>query len=159
MKTLTALLVLVSFAASAVADVVRPAPDFGWELSAGKTRSLKSLRGQPVVVVFARSADTRAFRRQVRNLKEIYQQFASRNVIFVAALKEDGGRIPSDVPFVRAVNGAQVAAEYGVRGGGFALAVIGRDGNLDLITDDVKSAARIRDVIINSYEPQKAARK
>lgn len=157
MKALITLFVLAMVATSAVADVVRPAPDFGWEVETGKTRSLKSLRGQPVVVVFGRSADTRAFRRQVKNLKEIYHQFASREVIFVAALKDEGGRVPSDVPFVRAVNGAQVAAEYGVNGG-FALAVIGKDGNLDMITDDVKSAARIRDVIINSYEPQKAAR-
>lgn len=141
----------------AMANVVRPAPDFGWEAGGGKARSLKSLRGQPVVLVVGKSADSRSFRRQVSNLKEVYQQFASREVVFAAALLEDGGRVPSDVPFVRAVDGAQVAAAYGVKGP-FALIVIGKDGNIDLITDTVKSAARIRDVIINSFQVQSAAR-
>ena len=61
--------VLVSFAA-ADANVVRWAPDFGWLKSGGNRASLKSLRGQPVVLVVAPSPRYGKFRKQVKELQK-----------------------------------------------------------------------------------------
>jgi len=66
--------------------------------------------------------------------------------------------VPSDIPFVTATNPAQVAADYGVTGR-FGIAVIGIDGNLDMITNKIIAAERVRDVIYNNFESQQATRK
>lgn len=142
--------------ASAASPVVRPAPDFSF---AGPTKkSLRSLKSQPVVVVISREPDTRAFKKQAKLLAPIYQEFASRGTVFVAAFSEKEGQIPSNIPFVVANNGASVANAYGLKDD-ILVAIIGRDGNLDLITDKVVPAFRIREVIQNSYTVQDAARK
>jgi hypothetical protein len=155
-----AALALASFGASetfAASPVVRPAPDFSFAgISARK--SLRSLRGQPVVLVIARSPDAREFRKQAKRLAPIYQEFASRGTVFVAAFSEKEGQVPSNIPFVVATNGPAVASAYGLRED-FLIAIIGRDGNLDLSTDEVLSAFRIREVIQNSYVVQQSSRK
>ena len=74
-------------------------------------------------------------------------------MVFVAALEEEGGVVPSDVPFVIASNGAKIAADYQVDGK-FAVVVIGTDGNVDMQTSKLIPATRIRDVVINSYAIQ-----
>jgi len=135
------------------ADVVRLAPDFSWQGAGSKRNTLKTLRGQPVVLIIAKSAREGAFRKQVKRLKEIYEEFASRNVVFVAALEEEGGVIPTDVPMVIANNGAKIAADYQAEGA-FNLIVIGRDGNMDMQTSRVVPASRIKDVINNSFSIQ-----
>ena len=66
-------------------------------------------------------------------------------------------KIPSNVPFVVANNGAQIAANYALEGD-FALAVIGRDGNLDLNSAKVVPVSRIMDMVINNAEQQAAER-
>lgn len=143
--------------AIAASPVVRPAPDFAFA-GVGNKKSLRSLRGQPVVLVIARSPDTSEFKKQAKRLAPIYQEFASRGTVFVAAFSEKDGQIPSNIPFVVASSGASVAGAYGMKDD-FRIAVIGRDGNLDLETDKVLPAFRIREVIQNSYEVQQAARK
>jgi hypothetical protein len=143
--------------AVAASPVVRPAPDFSYT-GAGGRKTLRNLRNQPVVVVITASPDTKAFRKQAKALAPIYQEFASRGTVFVAAFSEKEGQIPSDIPFVVAANGAAVANAYGHRED-ITIAVIGRDGNLDFITDKVVPAFRIREVIQNSYVVQQAARK
>lgn len=149
-----AILCLSAFASDAA--VVRRAPDFTWEGASGAGR--RSFRGQPVVLLFARSARAGAFRAQVRKLREIYQEFSNRNVIFAAAIAGGDADVRSDIPFVIATNGAQVAADYGVDGK-FAIAIIGRDGNVDYQTDRVLPASRVREVIANSFAEQSARRK
>jgi hypothetical protein len=143
--------------ATAASPVVRPAADFSY-VGAGGRKTLRNLRNQPVVLVIAASPDTRAFRKQAKALAPIYQEFASRGTVFVAAFSEKEGVIPSNIPFVVAANGPAVANAYGHRED-ITIAVIGRDGNLDLITDKVLPAFRIREVIQNSYVVQNAARK
>jgi hypothetical protein len=143
--------------AVAASPVVRPAPDFSY-VGAGGRKTLRNLRNQPVVIVIAASPDTRAFRKQAKALAPIYQEFASRGTVFVAAFSEKDGQIPSNIPFVVAANGPAVANAYGHRED-ITVAIIGRDGNLDLITDKVLPAFRIREVIQNSYVVQQAARK
>jgi hypothetical protein len=110
------------------------------------------------VLVIGRDARDKYFRRQVYRLRSMYQVFATEKVLFVAAIENGPAEVPSDIPFVTAANPAQVASDYGVSGR-FAIAVIGVDGNLDLITDKVISAERVRDVVFNNYEGQAEARK
>lgn len=140
------------------AEVVSLAPDFAWLGAGNQTKTLKNLRGQAVVIVFAKSQKESSFRKQAKWLKEIYQQFAGKGVIFVAALRDGEGPVKSDIPFVLARDGAAVADAYGVSDK-FALAVIGRDGNLDYLTRKVCTGERVRDVIQNSYTVQAAPRK
>lgn len=157
MKRLARATLILSLCATAQAMVVRPAPDFGIE-GVAKTTSLRSFRGQAVVLVIARDARVKEFRREVARLKEMYQQFATQKVVFVAAIENGPAEVHSDIPFVTAANPAQVAADYGVNGR-FAIAVIGVDGNVDLITQKVIPASRVRDAVFNNYELQAGARK
>jgi len=141
----------------AQADVVHPAPNFTW--AAGKT--IQSWKGQPVVLLIAPSPSSGAFRTQAKRIADVYQEFAARNAVFVAAFADPesaGQPIPSNIPFVIASNGPQVAADYGFNGK-FSINVIGKDGNLDLSSVKVVPASRIMDMILNNFEQQTSERK
>jgi peroxiredoxin len=152
MRPLLLVLTFIATLAVASAAVVRPAPDFSFP-GIGKTKSLKSLRGQPVVLIIAKSPKLGDFKAQAKYLLEIYQQFASKQVVFVAAFTEDEGIIKSDIPFAVASNGPAVAGAYGVTDK-FNIVIIGKDGNIDYQTSKVLIPERVRDVIQNSYEVQ-----
>ena len=143
---------LLATLAVSEAAVVRLAPDFTLP-GLGQKTTLKSFRGQPVVLVIAKSARTGDFKSQAKYLKEIYQQFASKQVVFIAAFSEDGGPIKSDIPFVVADNGGAVASAYGVQDK-FNIVIIGKDGNVDYQTKKVLAPERVRDVVQNSYAVQ-----
>jgi len=147
---------LCLLAVACPAEVVRRAPDFTWQGAGSASR--RSFRGQPVVVLIAKNARVGAFRAQVRKLRDTYQEFANRKVIFAAAIANGDPDIRSDIPFVIAENGAQVAAEYGVDEK-FGIVIIGSDGNIDLQTSRVIPASRVREVILNSFTEQTAHRK
>ena len=157
MKRLLRAALLLSFCGTIHGEVVRPAPNFGLDGVAGGG-SLRSFRGHPVVLVIARSAREKDYRKEVYRLGALYGQFSNEKVIFVAAIENGPAQVPSDIPFITAANPQQVAADYGVTGR-FAIAVIGVDGNLDLITTKVIPAARVRDAIFNNFDSQQAARK
>jgi hypothetical protein len=148
--------VALALCAQAYAGTVRPAPNFA--LDGAKTKTLRGFHGQPVVLVITASSRVKDFKKQVNRLKEMYGQLATEKVVFVAAIANGDAKVPSDIPFALAENPAQVAADYGVTGK-FAIAVIGIDGNLDMITTKVINAERIRDVVYNNYETQTAERK
>ncbi len=152
MRRLLLALSLLAALATSHAAVVRLAPDFSFP-GIGKTKSLKALRGQPVVLVIAESPRTGDFKAQAKNLKDIYQQFASKQVVFVAAFTEEPGVIKSDIPFAVADNGPAVAGAYGVVDK-FNIVIIGKDGNVDYQTKKVLPASRVRDVIQNSFAVQ-----
>ena len=152
-----ALALLALLLPCAGAGVVRPAPSFTFGAAGGKN-SLGSLRGQPVVLVIAQNGKTKALRSQMKSFRNVYHDCASRGAIFVAALADGGGTVPSDIPFVLANNGAAVAAAYEMRGD-FLIAVIGRDGNLDLVTDKPIPGARVLEVIRNNFDVQEKARR
>jgi hypothetical protein len=153
------LILLITLAAAGDADIVRSAPEFSWAGAGNSKRSLRSLRGQPVVVVMAESPKNGAFRKQLKWLKPIYHELAAKGTVFIAAFRSgEEGAVKSDIPFIVAGNGASVANAYGVNGD-FGLAVIGKDGNLDYVTDKVRTGERIRDVIINNFQPQAEGRK
>lgn len=137
--------------------VVAPAPDVSFA-APGKTRSLRSLRGQAAVLLIARNADNGSFKKQLKELAPVYQEFASRGVVFIAAFTEEGDAIKSNIPFVVALNGPQVAANYRVDGK-FQIAIIGRDGNIDYQTAKVLPGGRVRDVVQNSFAVQNESRK
>ena len=158
MKTLTALfLCSIALLAPVSGAVVQTAPDFSFPAPGSKNATLKSLRGRSVVLVIADSAGSRAFKKQVRYLGEIYTEFAGKKVLFIAALKNAEEPIRSDIPFVLAQNGAAVGAAYGVAGP-FTLVVIGKDGNIDYQTAKVCAGERVRDVVQNSFVVQSQAR-
>lgn len=141
------------------AAVVNPAPDFAVVGAGNKLKSLKSLRGQPVILVLARSPRTGDFKRQIARLEKDYGQFASRSAIFVAAFQEEDGQpVRSDVPFAVASNGPGVHAAYGVQDS-FCIVLIGKDGNIDYQTNKVLPGQRIRDVLQNSFVVQQQERK
>ena len=137
--------------------VVETAPDFTFA-APGKARSLRSLRGQAVVLVVTQGPGVSAFKKQLKELAPLYQELASKNVVFVAAFKTGEGPVPSNIPFVLADDGAGVAAKYNVTDK-FGIAIIGRDGNLDCQTEKVLPGGRVRDVVQNSYVVQSEIRK
>jgi peroxiredoxin len=144
--------------ATAPAEVVRGAPDFSWLKSGGNRATLKSLRGQPVVLVVARSPRDRKFRKQVRELQKTYQLLGNTKAVMAVAFTEEPGLIQSNIPFVMAADPAAVVPSYGVAGN-FAIFVIGKDGNLDEISDRVLPGQRVLDIINNSYVVQSSNRR
>ena len=152
------LIALIVAAATAAAGVARPAPDFTW--TGGKSASLKGLHGQPVILIVAPSPRSYSFGKQLKRLEAEYPQFASRGAVFVAAFTDasEDTAVKSNIPFVIAKDGAGVAARYGVTHR-FSLIVVGKDGNMDLITSKVCPASRVRDVILNNAELQAAERR
>jgi len=143
--------------ATAFGNVVRPAPDFGIE-GVAKGSSLRSFRGQAVVLVVTRNARDKEFRVEIERLRTLYAQFSTEKVLFVAAIENGPDAVPSDIPFVTAADPGQVAADYGLNGR-FGIAVIGVDGNLDMVTSKVVAGEWVRDVVFDNYESQAQARK
>jgi hypothetical protein len=123
-----------------------------------KGSSLRSFRGQAVVLVVTRNARDKEFRVEIERLRTLYAQFSTEKVLFVAAIENGPDAVPSDIPFVTAADPGQVAADYGLNGR-FGIAVIGVDGNLDMVTSKVVAGERVRDVVFDNYESQAQARK
>ena len=142
---------------SARAIVVRPAPEFAWVDSTGKARDLKSLRGQAVIVIIAPSPKDWTFRSQVGQLQKTYQRFAAAKLVCFAAFTGEGGVIKTNIPFVVAADGPRVGFIYEVSKG-FAIAVIGPDGNLDSLSTKVIPAQRLLDTMNANFAVQKAFR-
>ena len=145
-------------ATSVSAVVVRPAPNFNWIDSTGRQRGLSALKGQPVVLLIAPTPHNRAFRAQLGQLRKMYERYAAHKVVFLAAFTQEGGRIRSNIPFALASDGPRVGYDY-EGGERFTIAFIGRDGNLDYVTNKVVPAQRAFDIIGNSFVPQRDLRR
>jgi hypothetical protein len=158
MKAITALFAVLCLTALLQAEVVREAPSFTWTDSTDSAKPLKNLRGQPVVLVIAKSPREWAFRSQVGQLQKIYARFAAEKLLCVAAFSGEQDIIRSNIPFLNVPDGPGTAAAYEVPEG-FAIAVIGADGNLDCFSTRVLPAQRIYDIIVNSYTNQKQLRR
>ena len=155
---LAALCLLALLPSGGSAEVVRGAPDFTWLTSGARGQSLKSLRGQPVVLIVAQSPTQRIFRSQVGQLQKVYQLLGNDKAVAVAAFTQQPGLIKSNIPFVLAANPAAVAAAYDVTGP-FAIFIIGKDGNIDALSNRVLPGQRILDIINNSFVVQRDNRK
>lgn len=157
MKTLAAIFTLAWTSLHAASPVVRPAPDFSFA-GIGGMKSLRSLHGQPIVVLAAKNPNSRAFRKQVKVIEDVYRELASRGTVFVAVFSESGDSVPSNVPFIVASNGPAVAAAYGLTDD-IVVGVVGPDGNLDYVSGELTRGLRIREVIQNNYVVQNNARR
>ncbi len=142
----------------AYARVVRPAPDFTWPALDGSSRTLASLRGQPVMLLIAPSPRDRRFRAQLRELQSAYQRIAAQGMITMAAFTSEAGRIESDIPVVVANDGPRVAFLYEVPEG-FSVAMIGADGNLEYVTNRVIPAQRVLDIMGAGFATQEYLRR
>jgi hypothetical protein len=143
-----------------IKPVPRPTPNFSFPGPGGRTQTLSSLRGQPVVLLVADSPKNGAFRKQLDYIAPLYSEFATRKAVFIAAFTREGGEAPvkSNVPFVVANNGPSVAAAYNVTGK-YNTILIGPDGNVNYQTGKVLPGFRIRDVMQNSYPVQTQMRR
>ena len=140
------------------AVVVRPAPNVNWIDSSGRQKALSAFKGQPVVLLIAPSPRDRSFRSQLGQLRKMYERYATHRVVFIAAFTGEGGRIQSNIPFVLAADGPRVGYDY-EGSERFRIAFIGRDGNLDYVTNKVIPAQRVYDLINNSFVPQRNLRR
>lgn len=138
--------------------VSNAAPAFVGGASAGRNITLSSLRGKPVVLMIAPSPRNPAFRSQMREIRGRYERLAAQGFIAFAAFTVQGGRIPSNIPFVEVNDPASTAAAYDVTKG-FAIAVIGRDGNLDCLSTKPLPGQRILDLIMNNASVQEKLRR
>jgi len=158
MKSFCLILLLALAAGTLPADVVRPSPEYFWTDSTGARKSSKSFLGRPVVLLIADSPDSWAFRSQVGQLQQMYERLAAEKIVCVAAFTKTPGVVRSNIPFVLAADGPRVAYDLQVDKG-FAIAVIGKDGNLDYAGRKVLPVQRIYDILDNSYVVQKALRR
>lgn len=140
------------------AEVPRPSPDFEWVDSTGSAKKSKDLRGHPLVLLVAPSPNDRTFRAQVGQLQKIYERFAAEQTLCIAAFSSEPGVIRSNIPFLTVAKGVATAEAYDAVTG-FAIAIIGQDGNLDYFSTRVVPAQRIFDIIDNSYAKQMKLRR
>ncbi len=138
--------------------VVNPAPPFSGGANAGKNITLASLRGKPVLLVISTSPKDHAFRKQMKELRGHYERLAAQGMIGFVAFTSEGGRIPSNIPFILVNDPAGTSAAYDIDEG-FAIAVIGRDGNLDCLSNKPLPGYRINDLVINNAEMQTLLRR
>ncbi len=139
--------------------VVRPAPNVQWLDVQGRRQNLSAFKGQPVVLLISDTPNGRGFRSQAAQLKKMFERFAAQRVVCVAAFTGELGVIHSNIPFAIASDGPRVAFDYGTAEERFAIAVIGRDGNLDCLSTRVLPAQRIYDIIGNSFVTQQQLRR
>ena len=158
MRHFLALLSAFLLAAPLHAEVVRPAPDFSWIDSTGKSKPAKELRSRPLIVIIAESPRQWAFRSQVGQLQKIYQRFAADGLVCIAAFSQEPGVIRSNIPFLTVPDGPTAAAAFDTAQG-FSISIIGMDGNLDYVSNRVVPAQRIHDIIDNSFAKQKLLRR
>jgi hypothetical protein len=155
----SALFLSAALSLTAFSEVVRPAPQFAFSTAAGESRTLKEIKGQPVLLLLADSPTRSAFRAQLRELEKAFDRLSIRKTLIIAAFRQDGGgEIRSNIPVTLLPDGARVCEAYGLKGK-FAIALISQDGNLDYQTEQILNINRILEVMQNSYEVQKAARR
>jgi hypothetical protein len=159
----SAVIAVVSFLAAASAPakdtvVANAAPAITGGASAGRTITLASLRGKPVLLLVAPSPRDRAFRAQVAELKDRYERLAAQGLLCFAAFTAENGRIPSNIPFIMVNDPVATASAYDVQKG-FAIAVIGRDGNLDCLSVKPLPGQRVLDLVMNNASVQEALRR
>ncbi len=143
---------------SRTSGLVQPAPDFTWLKSGGQRSGRREFLGRPVIILVAPSPRDRAFRAQVSRLQRLADRFGNIRTVMVAAFTAEDGRIGSNMPFVKAADPAALAAAYGVSQG-FAIFILGRDGNIDAASDRVLAGQRVLDIINNSYVIQRDNRR
>jgi uncharacterized protein YccT (UPF0319 family) len=140
-----------------VAEVIRPAPVVSFPAIDGHQRTIKSYLGQPMIILLADSPKRGDFRTQLKEMEKSFDRLSIQRTVIAAAFRNPNpGEIQSNIPVITLPDGAQACEAFQFKGK-FAIALIGPDGNLDYITNNVLNINRILEVMQNSYEVQKAA--
>jgi hypothetical protein len=156
---LVALQVLAASAPSSLAEVVRPAPELAFPAYGGKTRSLASFKGQPVIILLADSHSRGSFKAQLRELDASFDRLAIRGTVIAAGFKKGNPEVANtNIPLILLPDGAAACAAFRTKNE-FTIVLVGPDGNVDYQTSKVLNINRILEVMQNNYEIQKAARK
>jgi len=155
---LCALMLQSGIRAESVTRTANIAPEFAGGSEVGRLIKLSSLRGKPVLLVIAPSPNDRAFKSQMSNLRGSFEHMAAQGFICFAAFTLESGRVPSNIPFIQVNDPASAAASYDA-GSGFAVAVIGRDGNLDCLSTKPLPGQRILDLAMNNAGMQALLRR
>lgn len=141
------------------AEVVRPAPEILFPADGGKPRTLASFKGQPVILLLADTPSRGPFKAQLKEIQGAFDRLAIRNAVVAAAFRSgDPTSVRTDIPLVTLPDGASACSALQLKGE-FAIALIGPDGNIDYQTGKVLNMNRILEVMQNSYEIQKSARR
>ncbi|MEO8206973.1 MAG: hypothetical protein ABI615_12400 [Chthoniobacterales bacterium] len=140
------------------ASPVNAAPEFTWVDANNKLQSTKTLNGKPLVILITPTPKDWRFRGQVGAIQESYERLANMGAVFLTAFTGEPGRIRSNVPFVIASDGPRVGFLFNITKG-TGIAIIGKDGNLDYVTQKILPGQRIIDVIDNSRVVQEKLRR
>jgi hypothetical protein len=150
---------IVTLTSSAASPIVSSAaPSFSGGKEQGRSVSLTSLRGKPVILLIASSPKDRSFRRQLSELRGRYERLAAKGMIGFVAFTGESGQIRSNIPFLTVDRPADVASLYDVSNG-FAVVVIGVDGNLDCLSTKPLPGQRILDIFNNNASVQQQLRR
>ena len=150
--------VAIASAEGSKRSVPNAAASFAGGAAEGRTVTLSSLKGKPVLLLIAPSPKDPSFRTQVLDLRGCFERLVSHGTICFAAFTRESGVIPSNIPFLTVNDPAAVASSYDVVSG-FAVAVIGVDGNLDCISTKPLPGQRIIDIINNNASLQEKLRR
>jgi len=150
--------ILVVLIPQSQARVVRPTPEFSWIDASGKLQSVRNLKGQPAVILIAPDPGNWTFRSQVGQLQRVYERLGTHGTLFFAAFTGTPDRVRSNIPFIQVGDGPRVGFLFEATEG-FAIAIVGRDGNLDCLSNRVLTGQRVFDVIENSFAMQEALRR
>jgi peroxiredoxin Q/BCP len=142
----------------------QPAPDFELPSDSGETVKLSALRGKPVVLYFYPKDDTPGCTTQACGIRDAYGEFERAGAVVLGVSPDDEashGKFKSkyDLPFtLLADTDHAVADAYGVwgekkymgrsyMGVNRSTFVIGRDGNVVKVMENVKPATHADDVL------------
>jgi hypothetical protein len=144
---------------TAFSEVVRPAPAINFPSEGGKARTLASFKGQPAILLLAEAPSSGSFKAQLKELQTSFDRLAVRGAIVAAAFQGgDPTTVRTNIPLLALPEGAAACSAFQLKGG-FAVVLVGPDGNVDYQTRKVLNMNRILEVMQNSYEIQKSARR
>ncbi|MCS7009238.1 MAG: hypothetical protein NZL93_04800, partial [Chthoniobacterales bacterium] len=133
----------------------RPFPEFRWLDYSGKPVSSKNLAGSPIIVLFSPTFKNWQLKQQIKQLEKIYQLLAAEKTLCFLATNQFPQKVISNIPFLFVANPNELSQKLNLPSK-FAIAIVGRDGNLDLITHRRQSGQRVLDIIRNSFASQQA---
>ena len=142
----------------------KPAPDFELQSDSGKTVSLQSLRGKPVVLYFYPKDDTPGCTAQACGIRDVYSEFERAGAVVLGVSPDNKGshvkfKEKYELPFtLLADTDHAVAEEYGVwgekkyagrtyMGVSRSTFVIDADGTVKKVMHHVKPATHADDVL------------
>lgn len=112
-----------------------------------------------MILLIAPSPRYGRVRSQMDRIWDYFRQITANKAVVLAAFTQEPGNVASNVPVAVVPDGADVAAAFGADPNRFTIAIIGKDGNIDLQSDEVQAGQRIIDVMVNSAPVQDQRRR